>query len=67
VTDEDVRLAHYAAEQAAREKLIRAPSPQVVPETHEQAIMAAHEGRPTVAVQDKTHGAGLPAEDRGTA
>jgi hypothetical protein len=66
VSDEDVRLAHYAAEQRAREALVRVPSPQPVPETHEEAIVSAHEGRPTVAVQDKQNGAGLPAVDKGS-
>lgn len=32
---------------------------------HHTEVMTAHEGRPTVAEQDRTHGAGLPAEDRG--
>jgi hypothetical protein len=28
-------------------------------------MVTGHEGRPTVSEQAKTHGAGLPAEDRG--
>jgi hypothetical protein len=33
---------------------------------HQDEVMAAHEGRPTIAEQDRTHGAGLPAADMGT-
>jgi hypothetical protein len=33
--------------------------------SHQDEVMAAHTGLPTVAEQDRTHGAGLPAEDRG--
>ena len=33
---------------------------------HEDELRCAHEGRPTMTEQDATHGAGLPAEDRGT-
>lgn len=33
--------------------------------THDDEVRAAHEGRPTMAEQDRTHGAGMPAEDRG--
>ena len=32
---------------------------------HEDEVMAAHQGAPSVAVQDVTHGAPAPAEDRG--
>jgi hypothetical protein len=32
---------------------------------HQAEVMAAHEGQPPVAVQDRTHGAGMPAVDRG--
>lgn len=53
MTDEDVRLAHYATEARARQALLRAPSPQGRPESHAEALMAAHEGRPTVAEQRK--------------
>jgi hypothetical protein len=33
---------------------------------HHSELMTAHEGQPTVETQDRTHGAGLPAVDRGT-
>lgn len=33
--------------------------------THEDEVMAAHEGAPSIGVQDRTHGAGIPAEDLG--
>ncbi len=32
---------------------------------HQDEVMAAHEGQPSIEVQDATHGAGLPAVDRG--
>jgi hypothetical protein len=32
---------------------------------HADELMTAHEGQPTVEVQDRTHGAGLPAVDNG--
>ena len=32
---------------------------------HQDEVMAAHQGAPTVTVQDQTHGAPAPAEDRG--
>jgi hypothetical protein len=64
VTEHD-RLAYLAACEALAVSAVPAPSPQPVPETHEQAIVTAHEGSPTVAVQDRTHGAGIPALDKG--
>ena len=33
--------------------------------THWDEVMAAHTGRPVLAEQDRTHGAGIPAADRG--
>ena len=33
---------------------------------HEAEVMAAHQGTPSIAVQDRTHGAGMPAADHGT-
>ena len=32
---------------------------------HAAEVMAAHGGQPTIAEQDQTHGAGLPAVDHG--
>jgi hypothetical protein len=32
---------------------------------HADEVMAAHEGQPSVEVQARTHGAGLPAADLG--
>jgi len=32
---------------------------------HEDEIFTSHEGQPSIAEQDRTHGAGLPAVDRG--
>jgi hypothetical protein len=53
VSDEDVRLAHHAAEQRAREAAVPISRPGPTPETHEQALVSAHEGRPTVAAQQQ--------------
>jgi hypothetical protein len=33
--------------------------------THQDELMASHEGSPSIAVQAQTHGAGIPAVDRG--
>lgn len=43
-------------------------APEHVPEdtrTHQGETRAAHQGSPSVAVQNATHGAPAPAEDRG--
>jgi len=32
---------------------------------HDDEMQCSHEGQPTVKVQSATHGAGLPAVDRG--
>jgi hypothetical protein len=32
---------------------------------HDAELMTSHEGQPTVEVQARTHGAGMPAEDLG--
>jgi hypothetical protein len=32
---------------------------------HGDEVMAAYGGQPTMAEQGRTHGAGIPAEDRG--
>lgn len=32
---------------------------------HDDEVMSAHDGQPSISVQDKTHGAGLPAVDLG--
>ena len=33
--------------------------------SHQDEIMAAHGGQPSMAVQDRTHGAPLPSVDNG--
>jgi hypothetical protein len=33
---------------------------------HEAEVMAAHQGQPSMEVQARTHGAGMPAVDLGT-
>ncbi len=32
---------------------------------HAGEVLASHSGQPTIAEQDRTHGAGLPAADHG--
>jgi hypothetical protein len=32
---------------------------------HAAEVMASHPGQPTLAEQDRTHGAGMPAADHG--
>ena len=46
-------MAHHAAEENARLAAVPAPSPQPRPESHVEAMATAHEGRPTVAEQQK--------------
>ena len=53
MTDEQLRLAHLAACEAIAVSAIPAPSPQPQAESHSEAIVTAHEGRPTVATQQK--------------
>lgn len=53
MSDEDVRLAHAAAEENARLAQVPAPSPQPQTEHHVEAMATAHEGRPTVAEQQQ--------------
>jgi hypothetical protein len=53
VTDEDLRLQHNAAEQAARQAAVPAPSPQPPVPGHETEVLTSHEGRPTQAEQQK--------------
>jgi hypothetical protein len=33
--------------------------------SHHEELLVGHEGRPTVSTQDRRHGAGKPAPDRG--
>ena len=35
--------------------------------SHHEEVLASHSGQPTIAEQDRTHGAGLPAPDHGVA
>ncbi len=46
MADEDVRLAHYAAEDAARKAMLRAPSSQPAVPGHEDEVLSKHLGRP---------------------
>jgi hypothetical protein len=59
------RAAVLAAQESWARGKVHRPEPAEDSRTHRQEVMASHEGRPTVAQQDRTHGAGLPAEDRG--
>lgn len=53
MSDESTRLAHHAAEARARESAVPAPSPQPAVSDHAAEVMASHEGKPTVAEQQK--------------
>ena len=46
-------MAHHAAEENARLAAVPVLSPQPRPESHVEAMATAHEGRPTVAEQQK--------------
>jgi hypothetical protein len=66
VSDEELRLAHFQSEARSRAAaLSRSPSPETALCTHDTEVMAAHEGRPTVAEQNVTHDPGLPDVDLG--
>jgi len=56
-----------AAAQAAKEQQTAdvIAGLQASPGAHTVEILASHGGQPSIAVQDATHGVGLPAEDRG--
>jgi hypothetical protein len=59
------RLAHLAAcEAAALSKVAPVYTPAALPDGHDE-IMAAHSGLPSIAQQSASHGAPLPAIDRG--
>jgi uncharacterized lipoprotein NlpE involved in copper resistance len=62
----DDRMAYLAAQEAEAAAAAYRPEPATDTRTHDQEVMAAHQGQPSIAVQSKTHGAGLPAVDRGT-
>jgi hypothetical protein len=51
--EEHQRLAYLAACEAGALSMVPAPSPQPQPESHTAAMATAHEGRPTVAEQQK--------------
>jgi hypothetical protein len=61
-TDRAAYLAQCEREAAA--KAYR-PEPAEDTRTHASEIRAAHQGQPSVAVQSATHGAPLPAADKG--
>jgi hypothetical protein len=56
-----MEAADYQAKQAAAQQV----HADLAADLHSREVMASHEGQPPIAVQDKTHGAGLPAVDRG--
>jgi hypothetical protein len=51
--EEQLRLGHLAASQREASAAVPAPSAQPRPESHTEAMATAHEGRPTVAEQQK--------------
>jgi hypothetical protein len=50
--EEQLRLSHYHAEQAARDAVVPAPTPQPPVPGHSAEILSKHEGMPTVAAQE---------------
>lgn len=56
-----METAAYEARQAAAAQVLA----DLRQDLHSREVMAHHEGRPSIAVQAATHGAGIPAEDRG--
>jgi len=62
----DDRMVYLAMQEREVAAAAHRPEPAQDTRTHQDEIMAAHQGQPSIAVQSKTHGAGLPAVDRGT-
>jgi hypothetical protein len=59
------RMAYLAqCEREAAAKVAPEYRPAALPDHHSE-VMADHQGAPSIAVQSATHGAPLPAEDRG--
>jgi hypothetical protein len=63
-TLETVGTAHIAQDAWAHAQQAPEYVPAPLP-THDDEVLAAHEGQPSITVQNATHGAGLPAVDRG--
>jgi hypothetical protein len=64
VTADDRMMALSAQESWAAGKAYR-PEPAEDTRTHQDEIRAAHQGQPSIVVQSATHGAPLPAADKG--
>ena len=62
----DARLAMLAAQESWATGKAYQPEPAEDTRTHQDEIRTAHAGRPSIAVQNATHGAPAPAVDRGT-
>ncbi len=56
-----METAAYEARQAAAAQVLA----DLRQDLHSREVLSAHEGQPSIAVQAATHGAGIPAEDRG--
>jgi hypothetical protein len=56
-----MEAAAYQAAQNAADQV----AADVREDPHHREVMAAHSGQPTIAEQDRTHGAGLPPVDHG--
>jgi len=63
VTGRPMENAGYAAQQDAATQVMADCALPV--SQHHQAVLAASLGEPSLAVQDRTHGAGLPAAGNG--
>jgi hypothetical protein len=56
-----MEAADYQAKQAAAQQV----HADLAADLHSREVMAHHEGQPSIAVQDATHGAPAPPVDRG--
>ena len=60
------RWAYLAAQTSCAAGKAYQPEPAGDTRTHAEEIRASHQGAPSIAVQNRMHGAPGPAEDRGT-
>jgi hypothetical protein len=56
--------AEQAAHQAAQDAALQVHA-DLAADLHSREVLAAHEGQPSIAVQNATHGAPAPPVDRG--
>ena len=61
----DDRMTYLAAQEREAAAKAYRPEPAGDTRTHQDEIRAAHQGAPSIAVQNATHGAPAPAVDKG--